>query len=76
MAKSATVKDVLYALEFLNGRLIMRPATTAGGAVSWVVEPGSIRVPHGIADQVKTHSTVVGLPGRIGEAVYVWRIAA
>lgn len=76
MAKTATVKDVLYALEHLGARLCMRPATSAGRPSSWVIEPGGLKVPAAIADEARAHPGIVGLPGPAGEAAYAWRSAA
>lgn len=70
MAKAATVKDVLYALEYLDARLVMK----AGG--KWSLEPSGQSVPPRIADEVKAHGGVVGRPDRSGNATYVWSRAA
>jgi hypothetical protein len=72
MAKAATVKDVLYALEYMGARLCMRPATSAGRPASWVIEPGGIKVPVAVADEAKASAPLVAVGGRDGEAVYAW----
>lgn len=73
MAKSATVKDVLYALEHLGATLCMRPATEAGKPASWAIEPGGIKVSASIADEAKARASLVAVGGRDGGAVYAWR---
>lgn len=76
MARVATVKDVLYALEHLGARLCMQPATAAGKHASWVLEPGAVKVPPAVADEARAHSGIVGAPSPSGTAVYVWSSAA
>lgn len=69
MPKPLTAKDVLYALEYLNDRLVMR----RGG--KWAMQSGA-PVPPRVADEVKAHGGVVGIPDRSGGATYAWQSAA
>lgn len=76
MAKSATAKDVIYALQFTGARLVMRPAMTPGKPVSWAIEPGGIKVPASAADEARQRGSIVSIGGRDGEAIYAWGAAA
>ena len=76
MAKAATVKDVLYALEFLGAELCMWPSP-GGHRNAWSLEPGGVKVPPHVADEARAQGGVVGLPGsKHGEARYGWSEAA
>jgi len=69
MRKPITAKDVLYALEYLNDRLVMHP----GG--KWRLQSGQ-PVPPRVAYEAKSHGGVVGIPDHSGLAVYGWARAA
>lgn len=76
MAKSATVKDVLYALEFAGAQLCRRPSP-GGHKAAWSLEPGGVKVPAGVADQARLSPSVAAIESnRYGEVRYVWRSAA
>lgn len=70
MPKSLTAKDVLYALEYLNERLVL------GRDGKWTLEPSHQRVLPHVADEAKAHGGVVGRPDHSGLAVYAWSAAA
>jgi hypothetical protein len=68
--KQITTKDVLYALEYLSERLVLRPDG------KWRLEPSGQIVPDRAADEAKAHGGIVAYPDRSGLAVYGWRAAA
>lgn len=76
MPANPTVKDILYALEYLNAELVRRPADKPGAKCSWTLEPDSRRVPEKVAEAARSHIAVVSIPMPAGEVRYVWRKAA
>lgn len=77
MANAATVKDVLYALEFLGERLCRWPTLKPGGKSAWALEPSGRKVPESVANTVRSSSQVTTVPSsRYGEVSYVWKAAA
>lgn len=77
MSKAATLKDVLYALEYGGGRLCRWPTMRSGFKQAWSIEPGGLKVPSGIADQARAVSGVVRFESRPdGYDEYRWRAAA
>lgn len=76
MANDATVKDVLYALEYMHAQLVRRPANKPGSKCSWVLEPTGQGVKEKVAEQARSHVAVVSIAERNGEVRYMWRRAA
>ena len=77
MAKPATLKDVLYALEFTGARLCRWPSHKTGAKAAWSLEPGGTKVPGHIADQARASGPVASLENRPdGYEAFVWRRAA
>lgn len=73
MAKLATVKDVLYALEYLNGELCCWP----GRSGAWSLEPMGQKVLQRVADEARAHGQITASQlSKYGEARYVWKRAA
>lgn len=71
MSKIATLKDVLYGLEYGNQELCRWPSTKSP---SWSLEPSGVKVPHHVADKVREAPEVVRAPStRFGEDRYVWQ---
>lgn len=76
MANAATVKDVLYAMEYLHQELCCWPRHSARPA-AWSLEPSGQKVPAHVADSARLSACIVGSPiSRRGEARYVWKSAA
>lgn len=74
MRKTATLKDVLYALEF--GQQVL--TRISGPSPSWTLQPIGTAVPAQIADKAREHPSVMTMPStRPGESRYAWqRMAA
>jgi len=76
MAKAATVKDVLYALEYTGDQLCRWPAK-AGGRASWSLLQSGAKIAPQVADEVRGHASVYALESTpYGEARYAWQAAA
>lgn len=76
MAKAATLKDVLYGLEFGRQQLCRWPNPSGKGA-AWSLEPGGIKVPPDIANKALMSGEVAKLvEQRFGETRYGWKAAA
>lgn len=76
MAKAATVKDVLYALEFTGAVLCMWPSP-GGHKNAWSLEPAGLKVTPSVAsDAMLATGSIVGIKHPRAEAAYVWRSAA
>lgn len=77
MAKSATLKDVLYALEFAGARLCRWPTAKPNSTAAWSLEPGGVKVPSHVADQARGSGNLVKSgSSRFGEDIFVWAHAA
>lgn len=61
-----TSKDILYALQYQDERLVLQ---TDG---HWLLEPSNQRVPSRVADEAKNHREVTGYQDARGQAVYIW----
>lgn len=72
----ATLKDVLYGLEFLGQELCRWP-NPGGRTPAWSLEPGGrngVKVPHHVADKARENASVVAAPAsNFGESRYIWR---
>lgn len=76
MAKAATLKDVLYALEFMGERLCRWQAVGARPS-AWSIEPSGVKVTPSIANEALAHGGLVAAPeSKHGVVSYVWRQAA
>ncbi len=58
MAKTATLKDVLYALEFMGAELCRWPASNPASEPTWKIEPSGLKVPARIAEEARKHNIV------------------
>lgn len=77
MRSTATLKDVLYALEYTGAELVRRRTNFGLGKPAWSLEPAGPPVPQQIADKALLHPSVVLAPARkYGESRYVWQRAA
>lgn len=72
MQRSVTEKDVLYALQYMGSRLVMR---SGGKAIAWTLEPEGLKVPAHVADVARADGSITAATIR-GEVSYVWRTAA
>lgn len=76
MANAATVKDVLYAMEYMHQELCRWPQYGAGRA-AWSLEPSGQKVAQHVAYQARLSPCICGSPvSRRGEARYMWKAAA
>lgn len=73
MPKDLTVKDVLYALEYLNDRMIRTPIRD--GKAVWTMKAGGQTVRPSIAQEVCASGFVSSIEDR-GRAIVMWRQAA
>jgi hypothetical protein len=64
MAKEATVKDVLYALEHLRERLVLDNG-------KWQLQPSGTRVKPHVADEARTKGPITST-AISGEVSYLW----
>jgi hypothetical protein len=72
MQRSVTEKDVLYALQYMGSRLVMRGG---GNRLAWSLEPEGLKVTPAVADAARADSNITAATIR-GEVSYVWRAAA
>jgi hypothetical protein len=72
MQRSVTEKDVLYALQYMGSRLVMR---SGGKALAWSLEPEGLKVPPHVADTARSDGNITSATIR-GEVSYVWKQAA
>ncbi len=71
--KTATLKDVLYGLEYAGARLCRQPTAKPGARTVWLLEPGGVRVPASVADVARTSRGITVRDSRPdGYAVYSW----
>lgn len=74
MAKPATVKDVLYALQYGGAQLVRHQQANPGRPAAWSLEPTGIKVPARIADLIRMDARVTVSPASMhGEARYQWK---
>lgn len=73
MPKVATLKDVLYALEYGHEELVY--ASGAKGS-PWTLSQSGTKVDRHVADAARSHVEVVALAAPHGTARYGWRVAA
>ena len=73
MPKDLTVKDVFYALEYLNDQMIRTPIRD--GKAVWSMKIGGQTVRPSIAQEVCTSGSVSSFEDR-GRAIVVWARAA
>lgn len=71
MPKSATVKDVIYALQFGGELLISTQANIGGGKIKWSLSKSNLPVDQRTADIVRSDPGCVQVHGGYG-----WRSAA
>ncbi len=75
MAKAATVKDVLYALQFASETLCRWPQMSARLA-AWSLEPSGMKVPNHVAEEAMAHGGIAGVRHPRAAAAYRWLEAA
>lgn len=73
MPKDLTVKDVLYALQYLNDQMIRTPIRD--GKAVWTMKIGGQTVKQSVADGVCASGAVTSFEDR-GRAVVRWKQAA
>lgn len=77
MPTDATVKDVLYALQFGKQHLCRRPANRAGTPNAWSLHPSGLRVPARVADEARQRREIIPVVGGLaGEDHFGWSDAA
>lgn len=77
MANSVTIKDALYAMEYLGERLCRKPSDKAGGSPAWHLSISGRKVPESVANSIRTSGKVSGVPGdHYGAMDYVWKVTA
>ncbi|MDB6035985.1 MAG: hypothetical protein JWM16_6323 [Verrucomicrobiales bacterium] len=70
MSRAATLKDVLYGLEFDGQQLCRWP----GGGKAWSLEPSGAKVLPHVADKALASGFVVNAPtSKFGESRYQWQ---
>jgi hypothetical protein len=73
MAKTATVKDVLYALQYGGAQLVRHRQANPTKPAAWSLEPGGVKVPARVADEGRRSLRVVASSeSRHGETRYQW----
>lgn len=76
MAKApATIKDVLYALEYMHESLCRWPQVGAKPA-AWSMEPSGLKVPARVADEALGHGALTSARHPNAVAAYRWSSAA
>lgn len=71
--REATLKDVLYGLQFGKAELCRWPSHKVGGRTAWSLEPGGLKVSQATADKARDTPGVKALDHtRHGEARYGW----
>ncbi|KKC39534.1 hypothetical protein WH87_04910 [Devosia epidermidihirudinis] len=73
MAKDLTVKDVLYALEYMRDALVRTPISD--GRARWNMRLTGASVKESVANQVRASGSVSGIEDT-GTQIIVWRVAA
>lgn len=73
MPKDLTVKDVLYALQYLNDQMIRTPIRD--GKAVWAMKVGGQTVKPSIAQEVCASGAVSCIEDR-GRAIVMWKQAA
>lgn len=70
MPREATIKDVLYGLEFTGAVLVRR---SNGAKSSWSLFPGGLKVSQHVADAVRRDMRVRETAASLSEIRYGWR---
>lgn len=73
MRKDLTVKDVLYALEYMHDQMVRTPA--GNGKAAWMMKAGGQPVKQRIADEVCASGLVSSFEDH-GKAFVTWRRVA
>lgn len=72
MAKAATIKDVLYALEFLGEQLVRYPPEPPKRNTTWLLPKSKVNVPQDVVDKIRQNSNLVA----IDDFRFGWRAPA
>lgn len=73
MSKAATLKDVLYGLEFAGAQLCRWPTSGPLNKSAWSLEPGGVKVPGHVADKARECGHIVASAlSKHGESRFVW----
>jgi hypothetical protein len=75
MPKDLTIKDVLYALEYMRDAMVRVPSQT-GGKPKWQMKAGGQSVKESVANEVRASGFVVSMPERNGSELIVWKAVA
>ena len=73
MPKDLTVKDVLYALEYMGDAMIRVPSSNS--KARWEMQIARQPVKETVANEVRASGSVIGTEDR-GRQVIIWRRAA
>ncbi len=76
MPKDTTVKDVLYALQYMHDAMVRTPPQTMGGKAKWTMQKTGATVKESVANEVRGSGSVTSLDDRDGRQLIVWRAAA
>lgn len=74
--RDTTVKDVLYALEYMHDAMVRIPPQTMGGKAKWTMKSTGAAVKESVANEVRSSGSVTALDERDGRQLIVWRAAA
>lgn len=74
--RDTTVKDVLYALEYLHDAMVRTPPQSMGGKAKWAMKATGASVKESVANEVRSSGAVTALDERDGRQLIVWRAAS
>ena len=74
--RDLTVKDVLYALEYMHDALLRIPAQSHGGKAKWRMKGTGAPVKESVANDVRSSGSVHSVAGPDGSQSLIWRVAA
>jgi hypothetical protein len=74
--RDITVKDVLYALEYMHDAMVRTPPQTMGGKAKWTMKATGATVKEAVANEVRSSGSVTSLDDRDGRQLIVWRAVA
>lgn len=72
--KDATLRDVLYGLEYAGAKLQRAPGRQGKG--SWSLTPSGSRVPPAVADEARRHPRIALVASSPSLDVFGWRAGA
>lgn len=72
MSKDLTVKDVLYAMEYLHDAMVRTPPQSMGGKGKWNMKATGATVREAIANEVRSSGKIEAFDERDGRQVLMW----